>query len=53
MARGQRLAVSSREAARPTQHIAISMWEPLASHSTVGANQIRTAGPNDWATAAR
>ncbi len=53
MARGHKLAVSSREAANPSQHIAISMCEPLDSQNTVGANQRRTPGPNDCATAAR
>ena len=53
MARGQTLTVSSSEAARPAQHIAMSMCEPLASHSRVGANQSRTPGPNDCATASR
>ena len=53
MARGQIFMVSSSDATKPTQHIAMSMCEPLASHSSVGANHIRMRGPNDWATAAR
>ena len=53
MARGHKFMVSSSEAARPAQQIPMTMCEPLPSHSRVGANQTRTHGPNDRATASR
>ena len=47
------LIASSSEAAKPAQHIAMSMDELLFSQSMVGENQSRINGPNDCATAAR
>ena len=45
--------VSNSDAAKPTQHIAMSACEPLPTHRRVGANHKRVQGPNDCATAAR